>query len=276
MTRRKAFDRFMLSNSVGLNPKLARLTDAEFRAWVCGVLPIASMADQRGAFMLGSSPATAEDICNVSIKTTRKTAESLLKKLRDMGMLEHDGGLGGEWVHDWDLLNPAPKTDRTNAKRQAEWRARNGSRNAVTDGVTHGVTGARNADVTPPEVEVGSRKEETPHRSPRSGGTTDGLFEGFDQVTTIRSASVDEEMVVPVRPSRPEGKRGRDQSAYLASLRVYDQEVAEFAACLFPDVPAEAAIAAVQGALGFTRPGERPTADQIKESAQKWISQEAA
>lgn len=153
---RRHFDRFMVAADNGRNPKLARLTDAEFRALVQGVWPIASGATPRGAFMIGKSPATAEDVAFLAPKVSKRTAASCIAKLRELGMLEHDDELGGEWVHDWDLLNPSPKADRTNAERQARYRER---RNAVTGGVT-------NADVTPPEVKKG--EEETP-KAPQGG-----------------------------------------------------------------------------------------------------------
>lgn len=145
----KPFNRFMVANDNGRNLKLSRFTDAEFRAFIQGVLPIASQATPRGAFMVGGQPATAEDVVFMAPKVSKRAAESTLQKMRELGMLEADDELGGEWVHDFDKLNPAPKTDRTNAKRQAAFRARNaesnGSRNAESNGVT-------NADVTPPEV----------------------------------------------------------------------------------------------------------------------------
>lgn len=145
---RRAFDRFMVANDNGRNLKLARLTDGEFRALIQGVLPIASEATPRGSFMVGALPATAEDVSFMAPKVSRRTAKATLEKLRKLGMLEYDDQLGGEWVHDFDKLNPAPKTDPTNAKRQAAWRARNAERNAKSNGGSNG-------DVTPPEVKKG-------------------------------------------------------------------------------------------------------------------------
>lgn len=152
MTPRKYFDRFMVDNEVGRNLKLMRLTDAEFRAFLCGVLPIASKADTRGAFMVGAAPATAEDVAHQSLKTSAKVAESCLRKLREMRMLEFDDALGGEWVHDFDEYNPTPKQDPTNAKRQAEWRARNAANNGGRNAKRDGGSGSHNEAVTPPEV----------------------------------------------------------------------------------------------------------------------------
>jgi len=137
-----SFNCFMADVENGRNLKLMRLTDAEYRAFMGGVLPIAAKAEVRGTFTVGRTPATAEDVCNQSPKTSKRAAESLLRKMREMGMLDTDDALGVEWVHDFGELNPEPKRDRSNAARQAKWRARNAARNAVTP-----------PSVTPPEVE---------------------------------------------------------------------------------------------------------------------------
>lgn len=167
MSRRKFFDRFMVDNENGRNLKLMRLSDAEYRALLAGVWPIASKADVRGTFMVGGTPATAEDVVHQSPKTTKRAAMSLLAKLRDMGMLEFDDELGGEWVHDWDTLNPAPKADPTNAKRQAEWRSRNAASNGTDNAINNG---PRNGEVTPTEVK--KRKKEDPPKPPQGGRVT--------------------------------------------------------------------------------------------------------
>lgn len=80
-------------------------------------------------------------------------------------------------------------------------------------------------------------------------------------------------LVVPVRPQRPDGKRGRDQSAHIAAMRVYDEEVRRFAMALFPDMPPAMTVPAVQGALGFLRPGERPSPEEIRSAAERWLPQ---
>lgn len=151
----RAFSCFMADVENGRNLKLMRLTDAEYRAFMGGVLPIAAKADIRGTFMVGRTPATAEDVCNQSPKTSKRAAESLLRKMREMGMLDLDPALGAEWVHDFGEMNPEPKRDRSNAERQARWRARNA---------------ARNGTVTPPEVEVEGEVEVTAPSGPTTVG----------------------------------------------------------------------------------------------------------
>lgn len=151
---RKQFDRFMVANDNGRNLKWSRFTDGEFRALIQGILPIASMATPRGAFMVGGQPATADDVVFLAPKVTKRTAQRAIDRMRELGMLEHDDELGGEWVHDWDLLNPAPKADRTGAERQRRFRER---RNAERNGVTGTVTPP---EVTPPEVKKGKEEVE--------------------------------------------------------------------------------------------------------------------
>lgn len=151
---RKQFDRFMVANDNGRNLKLARFTDGEFRALIQGILPIASEATPRGSFMVGGQAATADDVTFLAPKVSKRTAQRAIDRMRSLGMLEFDDEIGGEWIHDWDLLNPAPKTDRTNAERQRRFRER---RNAESNAVTQGVT---NADVTPPEVKKGKKEGE--------------------------------------------------------------------------------------------------------------------
>lgn len=80
------------------------------------------------------------------------------------------------------------------------------------------------------------------------------------------------ELLVPTRPARPDGKRGRDQSAYLAQMQTYTAEVERFAVALFPDMPPALTVPAVQGALGFVRPGERPLPAEIRAAAERWLS----
>lgn len=175
----------MVDNEHGRNLKVMRLTDAEYRAWMSGVLAIASKADVRGAFMVGSTPADATDVVNQSPKTSRRVAESLLRKLRDWKMLEDDDELGAEWVHDWDELNPSPKADPSNAKRQADWRARNANRNGTHNATRNGESNAAgNADVTPLKVE--GEVEDPPN--PPDGGPSVRYAGKPVPATTLRAA----------------------------------------------------------------------------------------
>lgn len=203
---RKRFDRFMVANNNGRNLKLARLTDAEFRGLIQGVWPIASEASPRGAFMVGKVPATDADVVFMAPSVSRRTARSLLEKLRELGMLEHDDELGGEWVHDFDVFNPTPKSDPTNAERQARFRERNAQSNGVTRPVTDAVTSSVTDDrvtrvVTLHEVEGEVEVEEEDPLAPR-GGT---------EVT----------LAAPVKPT---GNRDRDKARWQASFDAWVEE----------------------------------------------------
>lgn len=205
------FDRFMVANDNGRNLKLARLTDGEFRAFIQGVLPIASEATPRGAFMVGSSAATPEDVAFVAQKVPLRTAKAAIEKMRSLGMLEFDDELGAEWVHDFDKLNPAPKTDPTNAKRQAEWRARNAESNASRNSPD-------NAGVTPPEVKKIEVEDPT---IPPEGG----------MVVTL------------LPPIKPTGTRQRD-------IDGWQQQFAEWAGEHFPGADPAKVVHLVQQVRG--------------------------
>lgn len=156
MTRRR-FTRFMVDVEIGSNLKVGRLAPAERWAFVAGVLPIAAKADPRGAFLVGSLPAEAGDVARQA-DVPKAVAARTIAKLRELGMLAQLDDW--EIVHDWDVWNPAPKQDTTNAERQARFRARNAESNGVSNAVT-------SRPVTPAEVEV---ELEAPPKAPPKGG----------------------------------------------------------------------------------------------------------
>lgn len=138
----RPFDRIMLDVEAGGNAKLGRLTDAEFRCHITGVLPLAAKSPIRGRLLVGEHKAEAGDVARqarMSVTVARRT----IGKLRDLGVIERDEELGCEMVHDFEDWNPAPKKDRTNADRQARYRLRMTER---YDASRNGVT---NAPVTP-------------------------------------------------------------------------------------------------------------------------------
>lgn len=155
------FDRIMVHTEIAHHLKLRRLTDAEKWAFVAGVLPIAGKADLRGALLIGSTPADAEDVAHQA-RVSVKVARGCLDKLRAVGMLEFDEDIAGEWVHDFDQWNPEPKRDGTAAKRAREYRERQKAKRSshhpsrVTSRVTDRDVTARHA----PEVEGEEEGEE--------------------------------------------------------------------------------------------------------------------
>lgn len=120
---KRPFDRYMVQHGMGTNPKLADLNDSEFRAHVVGVLCVASTAAFRGCLMVGDVPATARHVA-LAAGVSERVAASAMKKLVAVGILRPDDELGCLRVHDWDDLNPSPKTDNTAAERQRRYRER--------------------------------------------------------------------------------------------------------------------------------------------------------
>lgn len=131
MSPRRAFDRYMVQIGMGTNPKLAPLTDSEFRAHVVGVLAIAASAPFRGCLLVGDSRADARHIA-LTAGVTERVAKSAVTKLCNVGVLFEDPEFGCLRVHDWDEINPQPKADPTAAERQQRWRDRHAKRNGVT------------------------------------------------------------------------------------------------------------------------------------------------
>jgi hypothetical protein len=129
----------MVQAGMGSHPKFARLTDSEFRAHVVGVLSVAAIAPIRGCLLVGELEAEPADIARAAGVTVR-VATSTVGKLQALGVLYRDAELGCLRVHDWDDINPKPRTDRTNAERQQKFRDRH--RNGESNGVSNG-------DVTP-------------------------------------------------------------------------------------------------------------------------------
>lgn len=145
MSPRK-FDRFMVDVEIAGNLKLVKLTDAEWRCHVSGVLPIAAKSPIRGCMLVGDENATEEHVAHQARKSVG-IARSTMRKLRSVGILYHDEEYGCERVHDFEDWNPAPKQDATNAERQRRFRER---RNAARNGVT---TQRITPNITPTEVE---------------------------------------------------------------------------------------------------------------------------
>jgi len=190
---RRKFDRFMVAVELSANPKIGRLTDAEFRCLVGGVWPLAAKANPRGFLLVGALPAEPSDVAHQARCTTPVAARTMAK-LRELGMIEMDGPTGWEWVHDWDELNPDPKpSDLPESTRDRKRKSRAGHADVTRD------AGTGHADVTSkspraralPEVEV-EGEEKTPPQPPAGGGRarTRVKWEG-DVLAWARSVGVD-------------------------------------------------------------------------------------
>ncbi len=164
------FDRFMVHVDVGTDEKLAQLTDVERLCHIAGVLAVAAKSPVRGRLLVGDREATPREIAkraDVSVRVARSTMDKLI----DVGVLTRDDDLDCWRVHNWERFNPDPKQDRTNAERQARYRAKRVTgRNAPSNAPRNGQS---NGSVTPPEVEV----EVEAAASPVGGGSSAGARE---------------------------------------------------------------------------------------------------
>jgi len=152
VTGRRAFDRFMIAVEISSNAKVGRMTDPEFRCMVTGVWALAAKAPIRGCLLVGDLEVEPADVARQA-RCSTAVARRTLAKMRDLGMLKRDEELGCERVHDWDAINPPPKTDNTAAERQQRRRDR---LRALRDGHTPVTPASRrdDRDITAPEVEV--------------------------------------------------------------------------------------------------------------------------
>lgn len=126
------FDRFMVDVGVGRNLKVGRLTPSERWTFVAGVLGIAATSPARGVLMVGASSATVEDVAKAA-SVTKSVAESTLRKLRELGMLEVDTDSGFEQVHDWDDYQVAPTRLDNTATRRKQLQRDGALRQAIRD-----------------------------------------------------------------------------------------------------------------------------------------------
>lgn len=157
------FDRFMVHVDVGTDEKLAQLTDVERLCHIAGVLAVAAKSPVRGRLLVGDREATPREIAKRSDVSVR-VARSTMDKLIDVGVLTRDDDLDCWRVHNWERFNPDPKQDRTNAERQARYRAKRVTLRNAPSNAPH--NGQSNGAVTPPEVEV---EVEHPPKPPQGG-----------------------------------------------------------------------------------------------------------
>jgi hypothetical protein len=174
----------MVMVELASNAKVGRLTDPEFRCMVTGVWALAAKAPIRGCLLVGELEAEPADVARQG-RCSLPVAKRTMEKMRQLGMLEHDEGLGCERVHDWDEINPPPKTDNTAAERQARRRARLKAERdlAVTSGSVTPLSRRDTRDGHADEVEVEVELEEEEKKS--SGGATNENAEQPAATTTI-------------------------------------------------------------------------------------------
>jgi hypothetical protein len=154
----RGYDRYMVKIGIGTHPKFARLTDAEFRAHVVGVLAVAASATERGCLMVGHLPAEPIDIA-ATAGVTEKAARSAMAKLEAVGVLQRDDEHGCLRVHDWHEINPPPGSSTDRMRRHRASQTNGGGDVDVTPGVTEASHRPSQSVTNPsncpsPEVEV--------------------------------------------------------------------------------------------------------------------------
>lgn len=167
MSRPRSYNRFMVDVELGGNAKVGRLTDAEFRCLITGVWALAAKAEPRGALLVAGQAADERDVARQA-HCSPTVAKRTLAKLRQLGMLERDEA-GVEWVHHWDVVNPAPKaSDTPEARRERKRRQRDRQTSNGHADVTRDMNGkSRESHAT--EVK---KLEETP-KAPSKGALPD-------------------------------------------------------------------------------------------------------
>lgn len=98
------------------HPKVAQLSDKEFRVWMRTLCFCASYEDPT--------------VDRVAVNEIKGLTRAMVMRFAEIGLL--DPSDAGHEVHDWEHYQPK---DRTGAERQARWRARNALRSGSSDGV---------------------------------------------------------------------------------------------------------------------------------------------
>ena len=102
------------------HPKVAQLSDKEFRSWVRLLCFCAAYQDP--------------SVDNVALSEVPGLTKHMIARFASLGLLDPAGDVYE--IHDWIKFIPK---DATGAERQARWRARNGDRNAVRNTVLSGL-----------------------------------------------------------------------------------------------------------------------------------------
>jgi hypothetical protein len=143
MTGRK-LPAFMLSHGLSANRKIRRLSDAEFRCYVCGVLDLAGLSPVRGVLLIApGEKATPADIAKAA-EVSEQVARSTLRKLRRLETIVPVGD-GTERLKNWDVWNPPPRPSETpeawrDRKAKERRKAADAKRSAAENGRTPQLT----------------------------------------------------------------------------------------------------------------------------------------
>lgn len=122
----------------------------------------------------GSVAAVKSDVVSMVLDTERAVVEDVIRGLRARGWIDSEG-----MIVSWEDRQPV-KEDRTNAERQARFRAKaKEERNGVT-GVTRNVTSVTSRSVTPEKRRQDSQDNYQGVHDSDSGSHQDRIYSGRD------------------------------------------------------------------------------------------------
>lgn len=102
------------------HPKIAQLSDKEFRVWMRTLCYCARYQDPT--------------VDHVALGEVPGLTKAAIMKFSELGLIDPMGA--GLEIHDWERYQPK---DATGAERQARWRARNAETERVRNGASNGL-----------------------------------------------------------------------------------------------------------------------------------------
>lgn len=133
----RGYNKHFLVVGAGHNKKFVGFSDGERCAHFLGVCALAAQSPVRGYLLLTEDEEiTAANVASEA-SVSLKIARSAMEKLKKRGVLKWDEDLGAWFIHDWDEVNPPPKTDTTAAERQRRRRAKVKAQTESHAKVTH-------------------------------------------------------------------------------------------------------------------------------------------
>lgn len=164
------FDSILIRVEIGASRKLRRLTPEERWCAVAGVWCLAAKSPLRGYLLVAEKvPVDVDDIAEQA-GVKRSVAQSTLKKMHELGMLEVDEELDSEHVHDWHVHQPEPKASESRAAWRERKRRQRESKASGHGDVPPTVPRDGPTIVTPRREENGRKEKRQPPPTPPTGG----------------------------------------------------------------------------------------------------------
>lgn len=210
------YDAILVEAKLAANKKFRRLPPAERWCVVFGVWAIAAQSPVRGYLFLTETEPAREDDYAAEANVTIAVARSTVKKMRSLGMIEHDPEMGAEYVHDWHKHQPEPKPSDSKAawkerKRAERERKRTQAESRVGhDNVTRDVT----LKVTDNHAPLSKRKEKNPPNPPRGNRKKDqeAYEQELEEWATSEFPDVPTKAAIGyTKAAQAEGLAGRDE-----------------------------------------------------------------